>query len=526
MFGRKCILAGLMTVAMFVQAQVISPAVTPANDQLEPKVGGVAFRFDDNKKAEEWLQLAAVFDKHGCKMGVAINSSLRLDAEQVKVLQEMAKNGHIIMDHTPSHAMFSVNFSNPADFEKYSKDPAVHHAEPQHRRIFLKYVLKTDWPNNKPFVGKIVNDELVEYPAELKGRLGFTSKFYHVDTKTVYGIRLSGDKKMVFDLWGQKANVAELSGDFIGLFDYRSIAPTDETLRLVATISRDKFAAMGLPAPKVWLQPGGWETFITAEDLAQIYGKEFGYVAADCIPATNSNQVGCFNDPMPERGRFTMKADFTGPDNGQDFPAMKRNIADSFAKNKTVFFISHMWVQRVKGGMKAYLEGYDELLGWLKQNNIPVRTMEEWSTVIYDKKPVADTNIMPPLTKDLDGNGVPDGYALQKGATADLATGVVTIPVGGKLHSSDIAGVEKGMVKVSLQAKAAPGTNVIVDYFFVMRNGKNYVIRKQFGGFANDQWKKLEAEIEVKPEAVTLHFGVSFSQSNTPIQVKEPVFKK
>ena len=68
-----------------------------------------------------------------------------------------------------------------------------------------------------------------------------------------------------------------------------------------------------------------------------------------------------------------MRPDFTGLDNGQDIPAMKRRIADSIARRQVKIFISHMWVNRVKGGWDAYIKGYEELLQWLKKNRIPVR---------------------------------------------------------------------------------------------------------------------------------------------------------
>lgn len=489
-----------------------------------PKTAGVGFRFDDNKPPRHWREMGALFEKHGYRMSLALISQDLNDRESRETLRKLSGSGHSMMDHLPNHAVYQIRARTPQEFDEYSKLPIADHTDPESRRIYFKYELDANHPQNQKFQGTIRGGELCEYPEKMKNQLGFTRKILVPATGKVYGIRIQDGKKMLYSFWGEKVAIPDRTGELVLLATNIAIQPPDGVLRFLADTSRRNFHSIGLPSPRSWIQPGGWECFVTPEKIGKIYGKEFGYVSGDCIPGARMNLVGCFNDPDPEKARFNMRCDFTGPDNGQDFAAMKRNIADSIAKRHVKIFISHMWVQRVKGGWDAYIKGYDELLQWLKTNNIPVKTQEEWAEILYSDKPDPNTNVLPPFTVDLDADGKPDGYELLNGATADLKTGIVTIPAGGKLHISDAAGLEKGVNRFALTVKGEKGATVILDFFFVVRNGKNYIERKQFR-LESDGWQTLKGTVGVKPEAVTLHYGVLSAGTKAPIEVRDPVFK-
>ena len=491
-----------------------------------PAKAGVCFRFDDNQPPAQWREMGALFESYGCRMCLSLISQNLNAPESRSTLRELANKGHLMLDHLPSHAVYQISARNPEEFRKFAALPITDHADPVRKTVYFKYELNAEHPKNISFQGAIREGILCDYPPEMHNRLAFTRKILVPETGTVYGIRIQNGKKTLYSFWGEKVNIPNREKSrLILLANNEAIQPPDDLLRFLAECSRGNFTAIGLPPPHTWIQPGGWECFISWDRIADVYGKEFGYVSGDAIPGSSQTRRNVFNEPNPTRGRFTMTPDFTGPDNGQDFPSMKRNIANSVARNQSIVFISHMSIHRVKGGWEAFIKGYDDLLQWLKKHNIPVKTQEEWAETLYSKKPQPNTNILPPLNRDIDEDGKPDGYELVKGTTADLKTGIATIPAGGKLHISDVGGVEKGTNNFSISVKGEPGTIVILDFFFTMREGNNYMERKQFRLDGSD-WKTLSGTVNVKPQAHTLHYGVLTNGTKTPIQVKDPVFKQ
>ena len=489
-----------------------------------PKTGGVCFRFDDNKPPEHWRQMGELFEKYGYRMSLALVSQDLNRKISLDVLRELAGKGHSMMDHLPNHAVYQIRGRTPQEFEEYSRKPFTDHADPKKRRVYFKYELNQNHPRNRKFQASIRGGELCGYPETMNRELGSTRKLLMPSSGKVYGIRIRDGKKILMDFWGERVQLPDQENtDFILLAANVAILPSDDLLRFLASVSRANFLAAGLPAPKSWIQPGGWECFVSTEKVSGIYGREFGYRSADCIPG--SSRLNCFfNDPASDLQRFRMRPDFTGLDNGQDIPAMKRRIADSIARRQVKIFISHMWVNRVKGGWDAYIKGYEELLQWLMKNRIPVRTQEEWAEILYASKPQPDENIMPPLSTDLDEDGTPDGYVLQKGARADVKSGIVSIPRGGRLHISDLGGLEKGKNRFALTVKGKTGMVVYLDFFFVVRSGKNYSERREFR-LEHENAQILEGVVNVKPEAVALHYGVRFSGQGSELEVKNPVFK-
>ena len=487
---------------------------------------GVAFRFDDTKPLAHWSGMAELFERHGCKLSYAINSQLLTKDEKAKaVLRAVSAKGHTLMDHLPCHGTFQIVARDQQEFEKYSKLPFADHADPKARRVFFKYEINKNDPGNLKFQGEIKNGELVEFPKNMAKQLGFTRKIYIPSANKVYGIEIHNGKKILRSFWREKITIPDFRGEMVVLAQNSAVQPPDDVLRFQAETTVKNFQAMNLPLPKIWIQPGGWECCVTPQKIRNIYGKEFSYTAADCVPENNLGRNNSFGDPAPEIGRFTMRPDFTGMDNGQDVQAMKVKIAQSIAKNKVKIFISHMWMHRVKGGWNAYLNGYDELLQWLKKHNIPVKTQDEWAEILYSGNSGLQGNILPSFKNDLDGDGEPDGYELQKGATADLQTGIVKIPAGGKLNISDVAGLTRGTARFSLAAKGQKGTVVVVSCFFVARDRKkNYQEQRKFR-LTGDDWQLLQGEVEVKPAAVTLHYSVRPVGKDRVIEIKDPEFK-
>ena len=495
-----------------------------AGDVAAPKKAGVAFRFDDNKPAALWKNLAALFDRYDYKLSYAVTSQkLRANTPEVEALREISARGHRVIDHVPSHAIYQIQARNQKEFDEFSKLPFTDHADPKTKTVFFKCEVDLKHPRTLKFQGEIKNGELTGFPADMAKHLGFSRKIYIPATGKMYGIRMQQGKRMICSFWRENIKVPDYKGEIViptGI----TIQPSDELLRFQAQVTRNNFKAFGLPLPKVWAQPGGWENYVSLPKIRKIYGKEFGYNSADSIPGHSKARDNSFGDPDPEWGRYQMCVDFTGLDNGQDIRAMKAKIAEAVAKNRVKIFISHIWIHRVKGGWDAYAKGYEELFAWLKKHQIPVKTQEEWAEVLYSGKSGLAGNIMPSLKTDIDEDGKPDGYDFKAGLKCDLKTGVVTIPPGKKLHISDLAGLQKGPAEFSLAVKGKKGTEVVLNFLFIVRKGKNYFEQRKFR-LSGDDWEVLRGNVTVKPEAFTLHYGIQARGKDSSIEVRDPEFK-
>ena len=73
---------------------------------------GVALRFDDNHKVAEWKALARQFEERGLRMALAVIPNARhgMTPEHWQALKELSDRGHEIMDHTPQHALYRLDY--------------------------------------------------------------------------------------------------------------------------------------------------------------------------------------------------------------------------------------------------------------------------------------------------------------------------------------------------------------------------------------------------------------------------------
>lgn len=505
-----------LTLFLFAGVSLFSAEARPV-----PKTGGVCFRFDDNKPPEQWRMMGELFERYGYRMSLALVSQ-ELNENHARVLRELAGKGHSLMDHLPNHAVYRIRARTPREFEEYSRLPFVDHADPKNRQVCFRYELNREHPRNKRFRASIRGGVLCAFPDSMKRELGSTRKILMPSDGKVYGIRIRNGERRLADFWGGKAIPPDQeNAEFVLLAANAAIQPSDALLRFLGSVSRANFQAAGLPVPRSWIQPGGWECFVSAEKISGIYGREFGYRSADCVPG--SSRLNCFfNDPASGIQRFRMRPDFTGLDNGQDIPAMKRKIAESLAKHQVKIFISHMWVQRVKGGWDAYFKGYEELLAWLKECRIPVRTQEEWAEILYSAPAESGGNVMPSFSTDLDADGIPDGYELRTGAKADVKSGTITLPPGGQVLLSDLGGLEKGVNRFALSVRGEAGTEVNLIFSFAVRSGKNRTESRRFR-LTGGAWETLKGTVPVNPEAVTLQYRIRRSGGNGELEIRNPV---
>lgn len=490
-----------------------------------PAKAGVCFRFDDNQPPAQWREMGALFESYGCRMCLSLISQNLNAPESRSTLRELANKGHLMLDHLPSHAVYQISARNPEEFRKFAALPITDHADPVKKTVYFKYELNAEHPKNISFQGAIREGILCDYPPEMHNRLAFTRKILVPETGTVYGIRIQNGKKTLYSFWGEKVNIPNREKSrLILLANNEAIQPPDDLLRFLAECSRGNFTAIGLPPPHTWIQPGGWECFVTPGKIAAVYGKEFGYRSGSCVPGAPTNTICGFREPNPGLLRFNMCADSTVPDNGKSLEQMKLRIADTIAKHRVLILISHMVVRRVPGGWKTYLSVYEELLKWLKNSGIPVATQEQWAEILYSGQAGPEGNIMPSLTTDLNGDGRPDGYELRKGTSVQLKTGTATIPPGGSLLLSDLAGVEKGNNSFALTARGDAGTLLTLELTLLQRDNRTRREKREFR--LKKDWQTFLLPVSVSPETAVLHCSISQTGGAQPVEVRDLSFAK
>ena len=190
-------------------------------------------------------------------------------------------------------------------------------------------------------------------------------------------------------------------------------------------------------------------------------------------------------------------------DEGATFGQVTHQVADAVAKRRTLIFISHMSPRKV-GGWDKWLVCNKRFLDWLKTNGIPVKTPADWTHAIFEEKQDPYVNVFPSLTADRDGDGGPDGCTLEKGATCDLASGTIRLVKDARFSVCNLAGVEKGKVRLAFKAKGAVGTRVTLDFNQSDRWGW-FTCGKQSFGLAGG-WKEFTSvfDVEAKAQGATI----------------------
>lgn len=492
------------------------------------KEGGLCFRFDDNKTPGMWNRLAEVFERHGFRFSAAFcTQSIADKAEFKTLLMKLSAAGHELLDHTPDHRMYGIQARSGEEFDRYRKNPGVHHADTKTRMVYLNYIPDLESRTNFVFRGTIRGNELSDVDPGAERRLRHASMIYVPQAGEVFALAKdsSGTLKIV-SFWNEDhVNLPELKNMELMLMGRGSIAPTDDGMRLLAQESEANFRKLGVEPAKVWIQPTAWEPVVGVEPLLRIYGREFRYTGADSF--LMSWPWGCsFSDPNPLFARFSMAP------NGETLERssvarMKTVIADFTAKHRVMMMASHMTVWRMPGGYKEFLRRHDELLKWVQEKKIPVRTMSEWSRELYGKFIDPRVNIMPSLTRDLDENGIPDGYTLNKGTA--VREGVLSFPAqNGEVFSvTGLAGIEKDDNVFRFTGKALPGMKIVF-LFRMYAHGQmrpSNVQRFEFP-VTKAGWQTYSADVRVMRNAVVMDVVCRLENAQEgSVELKNPEFQ-
>ena len=446
----------------------LAGAATGAEEMIA-KEGGLGFRFDDNQTAAKWRDMATVFEKHGFPLMMSLNYGTLLSAppELVAEIRRCAAAGHEVMDHTPCHALYRYRPVHPETLETLRNHPAVDHVAGG--TVFFRYVVRPEHPTEE-YTGTVDGNVLKVSPETAK-LLQKEWVIYSPERKTAFMTAKSGENFELRSFWDERNVDLGKCGEFrfqiLRRFWDFGIHP--DALQVLAEGTRAAAEQLNLPRPVTWIQPGGREPIIFAEDVREVYGREFGYSSA----ATYQNAAyKVYNEPDPERCRYAMQwGNFSLEKNT---PAeLKKRIADQVAKHYVLFGSSHMIVSQVPGGWEEYLQRHDELLEWCRKTGIPVRTQREWARRLYDPATKLDraAEVMPALTLDRDGDGCPDGYDL--GEDVIVRDGVLERRSPGRMFTvTRLSGMEKGTNRFSFDGTGPAGGRWVVQFVYYGRAGE------------------------------------------------------
>lgn len=331
---------------------------------------GFTMRLDDNRSPEQWNRIAGIFERQGMRCSFAVIPATLSEA-QGACLKDLARRGHLIMDHTPNHSFYTASYAEQGEFERARRLPFAAESDEGTRTVRFRCETDGNCPKNRRLRASIKGD-VIRFGGG-SSRIRTLYAFIGIPGKTaVYGLQASDGGIKLRDFWRRPLK-EQLDFDDVEvvLYDQAALQPCDDLLRELARISRERFDHFGLPRPTVWVRPGGWDPGVAWDRIEQIYGREFGYVGAD-------SGVGEGAHPGGSRwttGRDAMQFFDQGPNVSPE--GLVDMIEKSVRSGRCYVILSHMWCNRLAGGFEEYCRKTEAFARLLVERKIPVLTMEE-----------------------------------------------------------------------------------------------------------------------------------------------------
>jgi len=325
-------------------------------------------RLDDNKSPAEWREICGIFERHGMRCSLAVVSA-SLTAEQGACLKELAGRGHVLMDHTPNHWIYTIVYPDAASFETARQLPFVHDFDAASRRVNFTCNVDAAHPLNRKVRAKVIDNQLVFVGKSV--RLGGHAYLGLPGRTEVFGILPKKDGMNLLDFWRrplkEKLNLPEAD---VVIYDEVALQPCDDLVRELAKVTRERFDHFGLPRPTIWVKPGGWSPAPNQLLMKRIYGDEFGYIGAD-------SRVGPakFGSTRWSTGYDAMYFFDQGPD---VTPEKLVDMVEAKLKSGQYFvLLSHMWTSALPGGWKEFVEKTERFTALLETRKIRSVTMDQ-----------------------------------------------------------------------------------------------------------------------------------------------------
>ncbi len=447
------------------------------------KRGGICFRVDDNPSLTKLHQFDSVFRKYQVNFCMAMTSwSFPVAPVYVDSLKSLIGKGHEVMDNTPTHQTQFFNVLNFADTLLYYNHPGVDHINNQ--KVCLRITgFDTTQSHNEGLIDITGNMVISRNPGEFGDLAGNPNFFAFYLSSPVNKICLWYDRKALIPtdpdtvylrtLWDEPVSFGTQTGIAYHKLTQRNVIMHQNAVRLLGQRALKIFDEVGMPRPYTWIHPAGQMPWINGYDLKAFLGDSLlqytqgsNYIYYSYLSYKELNPGGYAQFGMQSLDLSTET---------QSFAYSRKTIANAIAKHYVKIDASRF--SNPVGGWNSFLSRTDSLLSWCALNNIPVRTYNQWSHLLYDSIPNKIADIFPPLNADLDHDGYPDGYDPDgMHSIYDTTDGVgwsgnrsFAINGNGSICAvNGLAGLEQGQNKFTIYTKGSKqvGSEVTVNFYF------------------------------------------------------------
>ena len=363
-------------------------ALTAYGMYAAPPKTAVAFRFDDNHAPDDWRAVAEAFKGESMRCSFAVISGALSD-EQGICLKSLSDDGFEIMDHTAAHAVYVAQWLKETDYAAAYKamDPDAAwfgSAQESARKVRFKPEIDLGHEKNVRFKGRVTGGALFCDDTAVAAQLTFSKKVWIPSKAALFGIvsvASDGGRKLR-EFYGETDQTFDLADEEMVLVDQIAIQPALDVLRIQARATRANFAVFNLPAPKTWIQPGGWEAFVDANRVKAVYGGEFGYTGADCVMPKERCWYATDDDTPAELVPWMQRPSFFYFDEGATCEEVVAQIQKAQDVCRPLVFISHMSWDKV-GGREKWIELTRLVLQWMKTNGVPAQTEATLTQTFY-----------------------------------------------------------------------------------------------------------------------------------------------
>lgn len=480
-----------------------------------PKQGGISFRVDDNGLIYQYNDYQELFDKYGSKFNFAVNlSSPEFNsAEFVNTIRNLQNNGHLLMDHTPSHS--TSYFITKFDTSNYSGSSGVDHIKSN--KVCLRHIILDSVDYVYSGYADLDSNSIHFSPQDFHflvssnelDRDGMYFYFPAKDTMILVQNFINHSKSGEFtDIWADSIKLtADTSIQFL-TYTRDQVTITDDAFNLLVqeSLLLCSPGEFNLTPPTIWIQPGGNFPVLKSMQVKSAL-ENLGFSGAATYPDDAEKVYNEYN-PLNDRQFAFQWGDFVEDEMTLD--VIKTRIADGAAKHRVLINNIH-WYSSVGGDneeWEEYMDKMDSLLTWADTNSIPIKTYDDWIDILYSQTPDPYENIIPPLNADIDSNNIPDGYRNISWLFGDFSGEWIedSTALDGYAYYSDIntsrskishilnmGGVEKGENSFSIWTKGDPGNFVEVTFSSQWKPAPAIQFVKTFKFPANtSKWTKYD----------------------------------
>ncbi len=450
--------------------------------QSSIKRGGLCFRVDDNPSLVRLHQFDSIFGRYQTHFCMAMTPwTFPLSPVYVDSLQSLISRGHEVMDNTPTHQTQYFTLLNIQDTLLYYNNLGVDHISSQ--KVCLKVTnYDTSELHGEGLISINGNRVISQNNGEFGDLAGDPFYFAFYISAPVNKLCLWYDRKAAnpFDpdtvylksFWEEPVTFLNSTGISYHKLTQRNVVMNPLGVQLLGEESLRLFDEVGLPRPTSWIHPPGQMPWISGfttkmtmgDSMAYTQGSNFNYCSYLTYNEINTSGYAQFGMQSLD---FSTEA--------QSFRYNKYLLANAVAKHYVKIDVSRF--VNPAGGWSSYLSRTDSLLSWCSANNIPVRTYNEWRSLLYDSIPNRITNMFPGLNIDIDDDHYPDGFNQSgMGSVYDTSDGVAysgnrsfaIYGNGSMCGISELGGLEKGMNKFTIYTKGTnnPGSNITLSFNF------------------------------------------------------------